>query len=246
MFLVWMTALGVGGATIIGTVMGFLFRHSSTAYEQPFLSLAGGIMLAAALFGFIVPICDMKSIAFLSAISGFILGIAVLLTVEHYADKFCCRISTVQNGNISKSQAITFALCIAIHNLPEGLAAGLSFACDDRSALLICSGIALQNLPEGMVTVFPLLRAGFTVRTAYILAVCTGLAEIIGTWLGYLIISGSTWILPAALGFAGGTMLFIIFHQMLPEKDNAQSELSSCLFLFGFCLLMIVNRLLIS
>ena len=137
-------------------------------------------------------------------------------------------------------------MAIAIHNLPEGIAAGVGFGSGDTSqALVIAGGIALQNIPEGMVIIAPMLLAGINARKTFICAMLTGLVEVIGTFIGYFAVSVSTAILPFALAFAGGTMLYIISDEMIPETHAHGSERGATYsLLVGFCIMLITDFLL--
>ena len=137
-------------------------------------------------------------------------------------------------------------LAIAIHNLPEGIAAGVGFGSGDTTrALIIAGGIALQNIPEGMVIIGPMLAAGVSPCKTFIAAMGTGLIEVIGTLIGYLAVSLSTAILPFALAFAGGTMLYVISDEMIPETHahGAQRGATYAL-LVGFCIMLVTDVLL--
>ena len=147
-------------------------------------------------------------------------------------------------ANLDK--VLLFVTAIAIHNLPEGIAAGVSFGSDNQAeALLIAGGIALQNIPEGMVIIAPMLAAGISARRTLIIATATGLVEVVGTLLGYLAVSAASAILPFALAFAGGTMLYVISDEMIPETHahGAQSGATYAL-LVGFCIMLLSDALL--
>ena len=135
---------------------------------------------------------------------------------------------------------------IAIHNLPEGIAAGVGFGAGDTSqALIIAGGIALQNIPEGMVIIGPMLAAGVKPRKTFILAMLTGLVEVVGTLIGYFAVSVASVILPFALAFAGGTMLYVISDEMIPETHAHGSERGATYsLLVGFCLMLLTDVLL--
>ena len=139
-----------------------------------------------------------------------------------------------------------FVIAIAIHNLPEGIAAGVGFGMNDPvSALTIAGGIALQNIPEGMVIIAPLLSAGVSKGRTFLIAVVTGIIEVIGTLIGFFAVSLSYAILPFALAFAGGTMIYVVSDEMIPETHAHGSERGATYSLLaGFCLMLIFDVLL--
>ena len=148
--------------------------------------------------------------------------------------------------NSSLDKVLLFVTAIAIHNLPEGIAAGVGFGSGDTAqALMIAGGIALQNIPEGMVIIAPMLAAGVTPGKTFVCAMITGLVEVAGTLLGYFAVSVSTAILPFALAFAGGTMLYVISDEMIPETHAHGSERGATYALLaGFCIMLISDVLL--
>ena len=135
---------------------------------------------------------------------------------------------------------------IAIHNLPEGIAAGVSFGTEDTSqALMIAFGIALQNIPEGMVIIGPMLAAGVSPGKTFVCAFITGLIEIAGTLIGYWAVSIASAILPFALAFTGGTMLYVISDEMIPETHAHGGETGATYALLaGFCVMLASDFLL--
>ena len=137
-------------------------------------------------------------------------------------------------------------LAIAIHNLPEGIAAGVGFGTGDvGSGILIAAGIALQNIPEGMVIITPMLSAGITPKRTFLIAAATGAVEVIGTLIGFLAVSLSQAILPFALAFAGGTMLYVISDEMILETHSHGSERGATYaLLIGFCVMLAMDVLL--
>ena len=139
-----------------------------------------------------------------------------------------------------------FVTAIAIHNLPEGIAAGVSFGTGNTAdALAVAGGIALQNIPEGMVIIGPMLAAGMSPKRTFLCALATGVVEVIGTLLGYFAVSISAAILPFALAFAGGTMLYVISDEMIPETHAHGSQRGATYALLaGFCVMLITDVLL--
>ena len=127
-----------------------------------------------------------------------------------------------------------------------GIAAGVGFGAGDiTGALIIAGGIALQNVPEGMVIIAPMLAAGVKLKRTFVIAAMTGLVEVVGTLIGYFAVSISSAILPFALAFAGGTMLYVISDEMIPETHAHGSERGATYsLLIGFCLMLAVDVLL--
>ena len=139
-----------------------------------------------------------------------------------------------------------FVIAIAIHNLPEGIAAGVGFGTGDTAAaMVIAGGIALQNIPEGMVIIGPMLAAGVKPRKTLALALLTGLVEVVGTLIGYFAVSISAAVLPIALAFAGGTMLYVISDEMIPETHAHGCERGATYaLLVGFAVMLVTDVLL--
>ena len=249
MTMVLLTALGVGGATVVGALIGFIFRKLSHKFSDIVLSFAAGVMMAAAVLGLILPSLDYGgNWGLLITCAGIFVGALCLNLVDklvpHMHNMVGADIEPHQNGQLSK--VILFVTAIAIHNLPEGIAAGVSFGTDDPTrALLIAGGIALQNIPEGMVVIGPMLAAGVPPRRTFIIGMLTGLVEVVGTLIGYFAVSVASVILPFALAFAGGTMLYVISDEMIPETHAHGNERGATYaLLVGFCLMLVMDVLL--
>lgn len=246
MTLVAVTALGVGGATVLGALLGFLIKNIPHRYNDALLGFASGVMLAASFSGLITPSLELGN-AFIT-ICGIFVGAGCL----HLLDRFTPhlhKLSGVEpeshaNGSIAK--VMLFVMAIAIHNLPEGIAAGVGFGSGDHSAALtVAVGIALQNVPEGMVIIAPLLLAGVSPRRTFLLALGTGLIEVFGTFLGYFAVSVSQAVLPFALAFAGGTMLYVISDEMIPETHaHGYERLATYSLLAGVCVMLLMDTLI--
>lgn len=242
-----LTALGVGGATIIGALLGMVLKNVSHKFNDYVLGFASGIMLCAAVVGLIIPSITDKRLSIVITIIGIFCGAAVLNVIDkivphlhRFADKDYENHRESQN-NINK--LLLFVLAIAIHNFPEGVAAGVGFGTGNNSeALTIAGGIALQNIPEGMVIIAPMLSAGVGKARTFAIAAATGVIEVVGTLLGYFAVSISTAILPFALAFAGGTMLYIISDEMIPETHSHGNERGATYsLLIGFSLMLIID-----
>ena len=249
MEMVLLTALGVGGATIIGAAIGFLFKNASHKFSDIVMSFAAGVMLAAAIVGLILPSLEYGGkwgllITVLGIFAGAVCLNFVDKLVPHLHRMMGSEIEDHNNANLSK--VLLFVMAIGIHNLPEGIAAGVGFGSGNTAqALIIAGGIALQNIPEGMVIIAPMLAAGVSKKKTFIAAMVTGLVEVVGTLIGYFAVSLATAVLPFALAFAGGTMLYVISDEMIPETHAHGGERGATYaLLVGFCLMLVMDVLL--
>ena len=246
---VLLTAMGVGGATVIGAIIGFMFKKQSHKFADIVLSFAAGVMLAAAIIGLILPSMEhgekFGKFAILITVVGIFAGALCLNLLDRlvpHLHKFVGS-DTEAHDNANLSKVLLFVLAIAIHNLPEGIAAGVGFGSGDTTqALVIAGGIALQNIPEGMVIIAPMLAAGVSKKKTLLIAFATGVVEIIGTFIGFFAVSISTVILPFALAFAGGTMLYVISDEMIPETHSHGHERGATYaLLIGFCIMLVTD-----
>ena len=174
MELVLLTALGVGGATVFGSVLGFLFKKISHRFSDIVLSFAAGVMLCAAVTGLILPSLEYKSAApLLICIIGVFCGAVCLSLIDKLIPHLHRLSGTDQEAHpqmsAKRSKVLLFVMAIAIHNLPEGIAAGVGFGSGDNAqALTIAAGIALQNIPEGMVIIAPMLASGISPKRTFL------------------------------------------------------------------------------
>jgi len=244
-----LSALGVGGATVIGALIGFLFKGISHKFSDIVLAFAAGVMLSAAVLGLVLPSIEYGGkYALVITVAGIFAGAVCL----NFVDKLVPHLHKIAGADIEAhsnadlNKVLLFVMAIAIHNLPEGIAAGVGFGSDNVSqAFLIAGGIALQNVPEGMVIIGPMLASGVSPRKTFIIAMMTGLVEVAGTLIGFFAVSVASAILPFALAFAGGTMLYVISDEMIPETHAHGSERGATYALLaGFCVMLISDVLL--
>ena len=250
MELVLLTAAGVGGATVIGSALGFVFKKISHRFSDIVLSFAAGVMLAAAVLGLILPSVEYGGkYGILVTILGIFAGAFSLSLIDKLVPHMHKLVGVEPESHPDSegiNRVLLFVLAIAIHNLPEGIAAGVGFGSGNTAdALFIAGGIALQNIPEGMVIIGPMLAAGIKPKKTFLCALATGLVEVAGTLIGYLAVSVASVILPFALAFAGGTMLYVISDEMIPETHAHGSERGATYALLaGFCLMLVSDVLL--
>ncbi len=251
MTVVLLTALGVGGATVIGALLGFIFKKTSHAFSDIVLAFAAGVMLAAAVCGLILPSLEYGgNLSLLVTVAGIFCGALCVNLIDKLVPHLHRLTGTDQEAHPEKSaqlnRILLFVIAIAIHNLPEGIAAGVGFGTGNTAeALTVAGGIALQNVPEGMVVIAPMLAAGISPVRTLLIAAATGLIEVLGTLLGYFAVSLSAAVLPFALAFAGGTMLYVISDEMIPETHAHGCERGATYsLLVGFCIMLIFDVLL--
>ncbi len=248
MELVLLTAAGVGGATVFGALIGFVFKKLSHKFSDIVMAFAAGVMLAAAVLGLIVPSLEYGGdYGILITVAGIFAGALCLNLIDKVVPHLHRMVGV--SGETESAQlrkVLLFVTAIAIHNLPEGIAAGVGFGSgNDARALIVAGGIALQNIPEGMVMIGPMLAAGIKPGRTFFCAMLTGLVEVAGALLGYFAVSVASVILPFALAFAGGTMLYVISADMIPET-HAHGNQKACTYtlLAGFCVMLAMDVLL--
>ena len=248
---VLLTALGVGGATVIGALLGFLFKKPSHKFNDIVLSFAAGVMLSAAVMGLIIPSLEYGGkFGIFITVAGLFAGAVCLNLIDKLVPHLHKITGVDQEAHPDRTaqlnKVLLFVIAIAIHNLPEGIAAGVSFGTGDvMQALTVAGGIALQNIPEGMVIIAPMIASGMSPRRTFVIAIMTGVVEVIGTFIGYFAVSISTAILPFALAFAGGTMLYVISDEMIPETHAHGNERGATYSLLaGFALMLMFDHFL--
>ncbi len=250
MGIVILTAFGVGGATVVGALVGFIFKNIPKRFNDIVLAFATGVMLASSVFGLIsVSIETGGRGALAVTVAGIFAGalsLGVIAKLVPYLYKLLDIKATDDTNCHSAYSVLLFVIAIAIHNLPEGIAAGVGFGTGNiAQALIIAGGIALQNIPEGMVIIAPMIASGISPGRTLVCAVMTGVVEVIGTFLGYFAVTVTSAILPFALAFAGGTMLYVISDEMIPETHSEKGDgYVTYSLLAGFCIMMMLDVLL--
>lgn len=248
MITILLTAIGVGGATVIGALIGFLCKTPSPKFNDAILSFAAGVMLSAAIVGLILSSAEYggKFSVFVT-VFGILCGALCLTAIDKLVPHLHKLTSLEREAHPEKTErldkVLLFVVAIAIHNLPEGVAASVGFGTENTTrALTVSVGIALQNIPEGMVVIPPMLAAGIGKRRTLLIALGTGLVEVVGTFIGYFAARISAAVLPFGLAFAGGTMLYVVSDEMIPEthaKDN--ERLATYALLVGFCAMLLFD-----
>lgn len=230
------TAVCVGGATIVGALAGFFIDAIPQRIMRYLMIGITGMLFLVAVGGLAVPAFTKAGITrwWLPA-AGFVIGISFLRVIDLLLSRIykIADVDERQSGYAQllppadnpeyKKRVLLLVFAIAIHNLPEGMAAGVSFATEDvRQTVAIIAGIVLQNFPEGFMVVPPMFLAGFDKRKVLQIAAFTGILEMIGTFVGYLATTISNQTFPFILAFAGGTMLYAVGDTLRNEIAEKQ------------------------
>lgn len=248
--MLFLAACGLGASTLIGTVGGLFVRKIPHRYNDMILGAASGIMLGAAILGLIAPAIAIEGNYTIFLVAAGTLCGACLVSILDRVTPHLHRLAGLDeeehkhNGSISK--ILLFVSAIAIHKFPEGLAAGVSFGTGMTGDILtVTGGIALQNIPEAMVIVSPLLTAGVSVKRTLFISFAIGAISMLGTILGGLLVNVTVMLLPFILSFAGGTMLYVVSDEMIPETHSHGYEKAATFsILGGFLLILVMQKLL--
>lgn len=244
---VWISAAGLSLATIIGSVIGFLVKSLPHKWNDAILGFCAGVMLAASTVGLILPAAqDAGSSRWWLILIGVILGMLllnVLDLVTPHLHKLTGLEEEEHRNNASLNHVLLFVLAIALHKLPEGIAAGVGFnAADSTDAWAVTLGIAIQNVPEGMVVIAPLLIAGVSKIRTFLISLVIALLEVVGVWIGYGMGAISPILLPVMLALAGGAMLYVVSDEMIPEThSHGYQKLATYALVLGFVSLVFME-----
>jgi zinc transporter, ZIP family len=236
--------------TAVGALPIFFLRRISRATEDAMMGFGAGVMLAATAFELVLPAIDgaaaqygSAAMAILVLVAGVGLGGGFLLLLHRLVPHEHFFIGPQSGGDqVRVRRVYLFIFAIALHNLPEGLAVGVGFGGDVRDGMTLAVGIGLQNMPEGLVVAVALLSLGYTRAAAFGVALLTGLVQPVGGLIGATAVSLMQALLPWGLAFAGGAMLFVISHEIIPESHRKGHEARATLgVLTGFVALLAID-----
>lgn len=245
---VWISAAGLCGATMIGSLLGFGIKELPHKWNDTVLGYCAGVMLAASTLGLIVPAFELGTTPWWFVVVGVMAG-ALFLNVLDLVTPHLHHITGLDaeehRNNSTLNHIMLFVMAIAIHKFPEGIAAGVSMSEGEEASWTVSLGIALQNIPEGMVIIAPLLLAGMTRIRTFVISIAIGLLEVIGVWTGFAMGNVSAAMLPVMLGFAGGAMLYVTSDEMIPETHaHGYQKQATYALLLGFMTLLLLEKLL--
>ena len=263
----WMTYLSaetaiinaaIGGsiaaiATIIGTLPILFSARLNQKMLDGMIGFGAGVMLAASFFSLTLPgirIAQEQGYGNWEAPmivgGGILIGAILLWLMERYLPHEHFIMGKTHEHAVALKRTWLFVFAISLHNLPEGLAIGVAFGgLTPEAASTVAAGIAIQDIPEGLVVAMALLQAGYRKRTCIAIGAASGFVEPIGAIIGAAISGLSTSILPWAMGFSAGAMLFVISHEVIPESHRKGHEsIATSGLMIGFVLMMVLDTAL--
>lgn len=248
----FLASILAGLATGVGALPAIFFKDISERLFNSLLGAAAGVMLAATAFSLLVPGMAAGKEVWPNSHTGMLvvsLGMLLGAFFLHYADKNLPHLhfDTVSDDTMRSLRRLSlFIAAITIHNFPEGMSVGVSFGAGDlKNGTVLAIAIALQNLPEGLAVAMPLVALGYNKWKAVGLATLTGLVEPVGGLLGVSMVTVFKPVLPIAMGFAAGAMLFVISEEIIPESHSkGRSRYATFSLMAGFIIMMMLDNLL--
>lgn len=239
--------------TALGAAMVFFFKSINRKILNSMLGFAAGIMIAASFWSLLKPAIEMAEDApWMPAVIGFLAGGAFLYLIDRILPHLHQGLSIDKAEGIKTTwqRSVLLVLAITLHNIPEGLAVGVAFgalACGTdpgilAGAVVLAIGIGLQNFPEGAAVSIPLRREGFSRRKSFFYGQMSGIVEPIAGVIGAFAVIMVKPMLPYALSFAAGAMIFVVVEELIPESQNGhETDLSTIGAMFGFATMMLLD-----
>ena len=244
------------GLTALGSSMVFFFKSINKKILNSMLGFAAGVMIAASFWSLLNPAINMAEergmIPWIPAVLGFLSGGAFLYLIDRILPHLHMGLSMDKAEGIKTSwqRSVLLILAITLHNIPEGLAVGVTFGALANNpdvgiltgAIALAVGIGLQNFPEGAAVSIPLRREGFSRLKAFHYGQLSGVVEPIAGVLGAYLVLVISPILPYALSFAAGAMIFVVVEELIPESQTGnESDLSTIGAMIGFGTMMMLD-----
>ncbi|MEO0288906.1 MAG: ZIP family metal transporter [candidate division WOR-3 bacterium] len=239
--------------TAIGSSTVFLFKRITPKISDSILGLSGGIMLAASVFSLLLPSIEIsrkqENLFFLPPILGFITGTIFLKVLDNLIPHFHFKSMKMEGLKSSFSKQILLITAITLHNIPEGLAIGVSFGSIKTKSfellipsLVLTLGIGLQNIPEGASVSFPLRGLGFSTKKSFFAGALSGLVEPVFSLIGALTVTFVSNFLPYALSFSAGAMIYVVIEEVIPEsQSNGNIDIATLSTMVGFTTMMLLD-----
>ena len=241
--------------TTLGAAMVFLMKNKiNNKIEKLLLGFASGVMIAASIWSLLIPAIEMSEsqgkIAWVPATIGFLLGITFLLVLDSVIPHMHLKSDKPEGikSKLKKTTMMVFA--VTLHNIPEGMAVGVTFAgaltqnagITMAGAFALAIGIAIQNFPEGAIISMPLKSEGMSKPKAFLYGTLSGIVEPIGAIITILLTNAVVPMLPYLLAFAAGAMIYVVVEELIPELQAGEhSNIGTIGVAIGFVVMMILD-----
>ena len=242
------------GVTALGAALVFFFKSSNKLVMDGMLGFTGGVMVAASIWSLLIPAIDMREgerfVKVLPAVIGFLGGSLFIYTLDRILPHFHPNFKQTEGVKSSWQRTTLLILAITLHNIPEGLAVGVLFGgvaagipeASIAGAVTLAIGIGLQNFPEGVAVSMPLRRMGLSRWKSFFYGQLSAIVEPIAGVLGAFAVVFFTPILPYALAFAAGAMIYVVVEETIPESQQSRNtDVSTIGFLIGFVVMMVMD-----
>lgn len=248
------------GVTALGAGLVFFFKTINKTVLNGMLGFAAGVMIAASFWSLLAPGIELAEelgqVPYITAASGFLLGGGFLYLVDKLLPHLHLGLDTTDAEGIKTNwqRSVLLVLAITLHNIPEGLAVGVAFgavaagvgsSATLAGAVALAIGIGLQNFPEGAAVSIPLRREGFSRTKAFLYGQSSGIVEPIAGVLGAFAVIKIQPILPYALAFAAGAMIYVVVEELIPEaqreEGGSKTDIASIGAMLGFTVMMILD-----
>lgn len=255
-YLTIISTLFTWGVTALGALTVVFFKKISQKFLDTMLGFAAGVMIAASFWSLLEPAIELSKNnplpVWFPPAAGFLLGAIILRIIDSILPHLHLETPIEEKEGIKTrlSKSILLILAITIHNIPEGLAIGVAFGAVSHGiegastlgALALAIGIGLQNFPEGMAIAFPIRRDGNSRLKSFFYGQLSGIVEPIAAIIGYYSVAYSRFILPYALSFAAGAMIYVVVEEVIPEAErNKNTDIATIGAILGFTLMMILD-----
>ena len=248
------------GVTALGAGLVFFFKSINKKVLNGMLGFAAGVMVAASFWSLLAPGIELAEelgqVAYVTAAIGFLAGGAFLYLVDKLLPHLHLGLATDKAEGIKTTwqRSVLLVLAITLHNIPEGLAVGVAFgavaagvgtSATLAGAIALAIGIGLQNFPEGAAVSIPLRREGFSRRKAFLYGQSSGLVEPVAGVLGAYAVMNIQPILPYALAFAAGAMIYVVVEELIPEaqreEGGSKTDIATIGAMLGFAVMMVLD-----
>jgi zinc transporter, ZIP family len=244
------------GVTALGSSLVFFFKNVNKKVLDVMMGFAAGVMIAASFWSLLAPAIEMAegsgAISWLPAVIGFMAGGIFLRLIDKVLPHLHVGFPKEEAEGIKTSwqRSVLLVLAITLHNIPEGLAVGVAFGALNANlpsaslagAVALAIGIGLQNFPEGASVSLPLRREGFSRTKSFVYGQFSGMVEPVAGVLGALLVTVMTTILPYALSFAAGAMIFVVVEELIPESQlGKNTDIATLGTMLGFTVMMFLD-----